>query len=292
MSRPPAPPPIELTALKDQAIGIIGLGQIGGSMARRLMTYRPEITAYGMDRNTRIAGRVRRYCRWSTTLEDMVRAVDIIVLAVPVPAILDYLPRIADAVKSTGSERLLVVDTGTLKYPIQKVAAKYTDQYDYVGIHPLCGTERNGWESARSDLFADATVICCGKPRANATRTTVELIRSLGANDVVMDTKDHDRQVALTIGLPHILAFVANGAAQTVKPDPQLVSTSWQSLVRVTASDPEMVAGFLTVNKTEQQRILAEFRRQLDRLEQLLAQADNESVTETLSRWRSPHPPK
>ncbi|MBD3297368.1 MAG: prephenate dehydrogenase/arogenate dehydrogenase family protein [candidate division Zixibacteria bacterium] len=292
MSRPPAPAPIELSTLKDQAIGIIGLGQIGGSIVRRLMTYRPEITAYGMDRNTRIAGRVRRYCRWSTTLEDMVRAVDIIVLAVPVPAILDYLPRIADAVEDTGSERLLVIDTGTLKYPVQKAAAKYTDQYDYVGIHPLCGIERNGWDSARSDLFADETVICCGQPRANATRTAVELIRSLGAHELIMDAKDHDRQVALTIGLPHVLAYVANGAAQNVKPDPPLVSSSWQSLVRVTASDPEMVAGFLTYNKTEQQRILSEFRRQLDRLEQLLAQADNESVADTLARWQSPHPRK
>ncbi len=292
MSRPPAPPPIALSTLKDQAIGIIGLGQIGGSMVRRLMVYRPDLTIYGTDRNTRIAGRVRRYCRWMTTLEDMVRAVDIVVLAVPVPAIIEYLPRIADAVDATGSERMLVIDTGTLKFPVQKVATKYTDHYHYVGIHPLCGIERNGWDSARSDLFADETVVCCGSPRSNATRTAVELIRCLGANELMMDAKDHDRQVALTIGLPHVLAFVANGAAQNVKPDPPLLSTSWQSLVRVTASDPEMVAGFLTVNKTEQQRILGEFRRQLNRLEELLAQADNESVAEMLSRWHSPHPLK
>lgn len=289
MSRPPAPAPIKLTLLKNRSIGVIGLGQIGGSIVRRLMAYRPEITVYGMDLNTRIAGRVRRYCRWSATLEDMVRAVDMILLAVPVPAIIEYLPRIAAAVKETESKRLLVSDTGTLKYAINKAARRFTDSFDYVGIHPLCGIERNGWDSARTDLFADETIICCGDARDSNTRVLSELIRALGGTELLMDAKEHDRQIALSIGLPHVLAFVANGTAQHVKPDPPVLSGSWQSLVRVTRSDPEMVAGFLSVNKAEQRRVLNEFRRQLGRLEDLLENGDTETMTDALTQWVSPH---
>ena len=289
MPRKPAPTAIATTILHDKTIGVIGLGQIGGSIIRRLMAYRPAITVYGMDSNTRIAGRVRRYCRWSATLNDMVRVADIIILAVPVPAILTMLPKIAESIDATGAKRLLVTDTGTVKRPIRHAAQEFSTHFDYVGIHPLCGTERNGWESARADLFVDQTIICCGDPGSMPVETAIELIACLGGNLLRLDEQTHDRYVALTIGLPHALAYAANATAQQIQPHASLVSGSWHSLVRVTASDADMVAGFLTTNIAEQRRVIAEYRRQLDRLEKAMDETSSGDLASLLDRWRSPH---
>lgn len=285
--RPPKPALPKPRALEGKSIGVIGLGQIGGSIVRRLHDYRPAITLYGNDRNTRIAGRVRRYCRWSASLDDMVRAVDMIVLAVPVPDILELLPRIAGAVSRVEVHPPLVCDTGTLKHAVAKVAAKYARQFEFVGLHPFCGTEHNGWDSARSTLFEGQPIVCCAPRQKKGVKAASELVHLLGGRILFMDPAKHDRHIALTIGLPHILAFVANGVAAESRPAPELIGGSWESLTRVGVSAPEMVAGFLAANAAEQKRIVGEFKRLLDRLERLMAPGSDKQLIQALAQWRS-----
>lgn len=270
-------------------IGVVGLGQIGGSLVRQLGRHRPALTVRGHDRQADISRKARRYCSWCADLEQLVTSCDIVMLSVPVPEIIRLLPVIQElAAGRTRPRRLLVCDTGTLKAPVVAAAARCAPAYDFVGLHPLAGGERNGWDAARADLFRDRPVIFC-PARTGHAAVARELIGLLGAQPVAMDPKVHDRIVARTIGLPHLIAFAAAGLRPAVPLRSPLRGRSWKSLTRVAASDPAMVVGFFHDNIGNQLRALRQFRARLDRVETALQRPSLGPLASLLGRWQHTH---
>jgi prephenate dehydrogenase len=267
-------------------VGVVGLGQVGGSLVKSLRAHHALLTVLGYDRDAALAERVRRWCRWRGTLARLVEASDVIVLAVPVPAIMALFPAIADAAARRRRQGALVVcDTGTLKVPIMAAARPWRGAFDLVGLHPLAGTEGRGWESARAGMFRGQKIVYCGgRPEGQALCR--ELIELVGGVPVEMNPQVHDRMVAEAIGLPHVLAFASAGLGRSSKQPNSLKGGSWQSLTRVAHSDAAMVAGFLSENAPEQMRVLRRFRRQLDRFQTVLAREDAEALETLLRRWQ------
>jgi prephenate dehydrogenase len=267
-------------------VGLVGLGQIGGSIVRRLSTYRPAIAVAGHDLRSDLAGPMRRYGAWCADLDGLVERSDLVVLAVPVPMIVRLLPAIAAA--SAGrpaSRRLVVCDVGTVKDALVKAAARHRSSFDFVGLHPFAGTEGAGWTSAKSALFEGRTIVYCpsnSRPDAIAR----ELVRLLGATPVPMAPRAHDALVAERIGLPHLLAFAAAGLALRRASRGALSAGSWRSLTRVAASDPAMVGGFLHANATLQRAALRSFRARLDRLDRALRDGDAARLDRILAVWQ------
>jgi prephenate dehydrogenase len=253
-------------------VGIVGLGLIGGSIARRLAgRHGCEVVAF--DTNMSIRRRARGVVRWCPSLEALVVASDIVVLAVPVPAIVALLPDIARASLSRRSRRRLVVtDVGSIKAPVARAAARYRTAFDYVGLHPIAGGEVNGWRASHATLFEGRTIVYCpAGPRPD--RLARALISALGGKAVAMNPLEHDRMAAETIGLPHLLAFAASGLRPPATARHPLRGTSWAGLTRVSVSDPAFVAGLLYANASHQRRVLRVFRERLAELERLLAQS-------------------
>jgi len=270
-------------------VGVVGLGQIGSSIVRRLSRFRPAIQIAGTDRDATLASRARRYCRWRSSLEELVAISDLVILSVPVPAVIELLPRVAAAAsKRKQGARLLVTDTGTIKLPIIRAAKRYRKAFDFIGLHPLSGGERNGWEAGRADLFIGDKIVCCERGPGLRVQVAQELIALLGAHAVSIDPAQHDRMIATTIGLPHLLAYAVQGLPRRSADIGRLHGRSWGSLTRVAASDPEMVSGFLFTNAREQSRIAHAFRDRLDRLLGALDDPTGRKLESLLRRWRRP----
>jgi len=279
----------KLRYLEGQTVGVVGLGQIGSSIIRRLAPLRPSIQIIGTDRDQSLAANARRYCRWRSTLDDVVALSDVLILAVPVPAIIKLFPGIAAAsLKRDPAARLLVTDTGTIKSPVAKAAKRYHRHFDYIGIHPLSGGERNGWQAGKANLFVGDKIVCCGRGAERKVRIAHELIALLGATPVTIDAATHDRMIATTIGLPHLLAYAVQGLPRRAADVERLHGRSWGSLTRVAASDPAMVAGFLFTNAREQARIARAFRHRLDQLIAALNDPTGRKLESLLRRWRRP----
>jgi len=282
--RPPSP--AGLRHLRGRTIGIIGAGQVGGSLVQRLGSLRPAITVIATDRDAALAPKVRRHARWRPSVESVVVESDLVVLAVPGPSIVRLLLDVARyAVRRRSRRRLLVLDTGTIKGPVVAAAAEHADTFDFVGMHPIAGVERNGWPSARADMFERQTVIYC--PAAQrATAIAREFIRLIGARAVPMAPGIHDARVAEGIGLPHIVAFAAAGAVAGT-PTHRLRAGSWRSLTRVAVSDTTMVAGFLAGNAGAQLPVLRTFQARLAEIERRLEDGSVARLDRQLRAWQS-----
>ena len=258
-------------ALRARTVGVVGLGLIGGSIARRLAEGRAAAVA-AFDTDVSLRRRVRGVARWCDSLGELVAAADVVVLAVPVPAIVSLLPEVARAARQPGRHRrLLVTDVGSIKAPVARAAARFGRAFDYVGLHPIAGGEVNGWGASQASLFEGRTFVYCPTGRG-PDRVARALVRALGGIAVAMDPVEHDRMAAETIGLPHLLAFAASGLRPPATAPHPLRGTSWSGLTRVSVSDPDFVAGLLFANAAHQRRILRTFRLRLAELERLLRQ--------------------
>jgi prephenate dehydrogenase len=273
--------------LKGLTIGVVGLGQIGSSIVRRLAPLRPAIQIAGTDCDPTLAVKARRYCRWRSTADDVVAISDVLILAVSVPAIIELLPEVATAARSRNRPaRLLVTDTGTIKSPAAKAAKRHRKEFDYIGIHPLSGGERNGWQAGRANLFVGDKIVCCEQGTGRNVRIARELIALLGAHPVTINAAQHDRMIATTIGLPHLLAYAVQGLPRRSADIERLHGRSWGSLTRVAASDPAMVSGFLFTNAREQASVARAFRNRLDRLIAALDDPTGKKLEALLRQWR------
>lgn len=272
--------------LAGKTLGVVGLGQMGGSLVKCLSRYHADLTRIGTDRNPRLGTQVRRYGRFTASLEEIVVQSDVLVLAVPVPEILTLLPKIARLTRERlRASRLLVTDTGTVKRPVLMAAERCRTHFDFVGMHPLAGTHTSGWKGSRADLFTGAPIFYCGPNRGRGVRWIRELIGLLGATPIPIPARQHDQMIGTTIGLPHLLAYAAEGLAREGNVPAIFKGRSWGSLTRVAASDPAMVAGFLTTNRASVTQSARQVMRRVSLLLAALKDPTGKELLLLLRRW-------
>lgn len=265
--------------MKDPALGsvsIVGAGQTGTALGVALgrSGAAREIALY--DRDPDVARRSRSLGAGDRTverIEDALRA-DTVILAVPVSAIV----RIVDAHGRTLSPGTLLLDTGSAKrVVVDAMRRSVAPGVHAIGGHPLAGTERPGPEGADAAALSGAAfALCPVRDDPEAVRRARLVAVAVGAEPVVITAEDHDRAVARTIGLPHLLAFAleavvrrADGAAGA------LVGPGVRGATRLARSDPGMVAALLAANAPETRAAIAELRAALD---PLVARLDDEDA--------------
>lgn len=208
-------------------IGILGLGLIGGSLAKGIKKRAPKTwiaTVQRDDPDLKCAlaqGVVNHAC---PSLEAFVQTVDMILLATPLSVMIPLAHEIAK-VGATRQTPLLVADMGSVK---RKIAETFemlsTSKIEFLPTHPMAGREESGFEASCEDLFVDASWIVT--PHAKTTPSSLEkmeeLITLLGAKRFFLSAEEHDEQTALVSHLPSILAhdfldFVVESAPEAVK---------------------------------------------------------------------------
>jgi prephenate dehydrogenase len=183
-------------------LGIIGLGHIGGSLARAL----PGCVAWTRSAATR-AGAAEAGIDVRETLAEVVEAVDVVVLAPPLPALADVLDQVA-AVVNGHEHTPTITDVGSVKAPIAAHAAKVLDDPGaFVPGHPLAGTEQSGWASADAAIFAGTTWALVVDEPVDLDRwyALAGLLCRLGVSVVPTTSAQHDAVLAWTSHLPYLL---------------------------------------------------------------------------------------
>jgi len=243
--------------------GIIGLGLIGGSIARRLA--QQGIPVLGSDRDPAAQAEARASGVFEALLDPpaLVAAADGVILATPIGAI--------EALLETLPWRpgQLVLDTGSTKRRIVAAMGRLPEGVCAVGGHPMAGKERSGFPSSDPDLFQGRPFILVPTPRTTpeAAERAEGLVRALGARPIWMDAEIHDRRVAWVSHLPYVVAMALVAAAEAAA-DPalwEIAASGFRDTTRVAASDPRMMGEVVRSNVDEIEAALETFCRILAR---------------------------
>ena len=187
--------------------GFIGLGLIGGSIAKAIRQYHPDCEILAFDKNKETLalavqeGIIHTSC---SSIDDNFRDCDYIFLCAPVSCNTAYLSQ----VKNVLGPDCILTDVGSVKTSIHEKAALLGLEDHFIGGHPMAGSEKNGFVNAKPHLIENAYYILT--PSAKVSEEKVQAYRafaeSLKALPIVLDYRRHDYVTGAISHLPHILA--------------------------------------------------------------------------------------
>lgn len=261
------------------AVAIVGLGLIGGSMARDLAAAGVPVVGVDADRSTLAAATGDGVLRQALRPEDPLPGdVEIVVLAMPVPAIPIALRSFA-AEGSAAEGGPVITDVGSAKRSVLAAAAEAGVGPRFVGGHPMAGDHRRGWAASRPGLFRNALVwICPGAAAPAAVARVTALWTSLGARPEHIDAAAHDRLVGLSSHLPQAVASALAGALRETGVGRDALGPGGADTTRLAASDPELWTGILLDNADEVATGLEATERRLVALREALRRGDAAAV--------------
>lgn len=196
-------------------ISIVGLGLIGGSIAKAVRKYHPDVVIVAWDKNPayRRAAMKERIVNQIVQPPKMFDGGDIIFICVPPAEILSYLEQAAPR-----TPQAIITDVGSVKNGLAKQLGN--SRYGNLVLgHPLAGKQTSGWKASNADLFQGRTWVICPRP-VNSSRVIAKLktfVRKLGAKPVEMTAREHDRRVAVCSHLPQLLATALSEFAASEK---------------------------------------------------------------------------
>lgn len=273
-------------------MAVLGPGLIGGSVLRALRKRDPEVHLRAWARREAAVEQIRADGGLaglaSTNLEEVVEGVDLIVLAMPV----QVMPTVAEQLPAWPSGRgPIVTDVGSVKASVvHSLAPAVRDRGgEFLGSHPMAGSEKTGLEHAEADLFEGAAVILT--PDQDSTPEALESLRrfweGFGAIVSEMAPPGHDEAVAAISHLPHLAAAaLVRSVLGEEESFSQYCGGGFCDTTRVAGGPPEMWAEILADNREAVSRGLGNYIDELQAWKEALDTLDTERLRGFLSRAR------
>ncbi|MGJ8697873.1 MAG: prephenate dehydrogenase [Verrucomicrobiaceae bacterium] len=264
-------------------IAILGPGLLGGSVALAAREAGLEVCLWG-----RNAERVEATCALgleaTTELGEAVKGADLVVLAVPVGA----MPKVVEAMLPHLGEGCLVTDVGSVKvHPHQEVGSMLRGAgVDFVGSHPMAGSEQTGVEAARGDLFRGAACVvtndeAVGEERVEELEKFWEV---LGCRVKHLTAADHDRAVARISHFPHAMAVLTAEVGLATGDEAGLAGGGFRDTSRVASGDAKMWAEIMMENRGALMAMLREAEGSMRELLVMLEDSDDEGLEQYLAK--------
>lgn len=262
-----------------ERIAIVGVGLIGGSigLAAKARGVARNVVGSGRDpAKLAVAERLGAIDRGILHLEDAVREADLIVVCTPVHRIADSILRAAPHCQPGA----LFTDAGSTKHSIvQRVAEQALDRVAFVPAHPIAGSEKNGVEHARADLFEDRLTILTPIAHGAPVERVAAFWKALGSRIAVMSPEEHDKALAATSHLPHAAASAVAGI--TPRDWLPLSAGGFRDVTRIAAGDPHLWTPIFLENRDAVLAALDRFSTRLDEFRRLVESGDSAG----LFRW-------
>ncbi|HLJ64052.1 MAG TPA: prephenate/arogenate dehydrogenase family protein [Stellaceae bacterium] len=275
-------------------VALIGIGLIGSSLARVLKRdgLAREVVACARRRET--LDTVRRLDLAGSVTDDPAAAVadaDLVVIATPLSAYAG----IARAIGPGLRDGALLTDVGSVKGAVvADVAPHVKPSVHFIPGHPIAGTENSGPESGFAELFRDRWCILTPPPDCDghALGKLTRLWQGAGMKVVTMDPEHHDKVLAITSHLPHLIAYTIVGTAtdleETLKSEVINFSASgFRDFTRIAASDPIMWRDIFLSNREAVLEMLQRFSEDLTALQRAIRWGEGEKLQELFTRTRA-----
>ena len=266
-------------------ITVVGIGLIGGSFALAVKEKGIAQKVIGVDANKEHQQKALSLGLVDEikSLEEAVADADLVILATPVDAVIDLLPKVLDKV-----DKQVVIDMGSTKEGILAAVADHPKRSRFVATHPMWGTEFSGPDAAVKGAFAQKATVICDKEESDkdAVELTEKIYRELGMHIVYMNGKDHDVHVAYVSHISHITSFaLANTVLEKEREEDaifELASAGFESTVRLAKSNPLTWASIFMQNRENVLDVLNEHISQLRKFKACLEKENYEYLEELM----------
>ena len=275
-------------------IAIIGFGLIGSSLARAVKAHGLVRTIVACDNNADARATIARLSLADEVTDDPSVAVenaDLVVIAAPLGAYADIAARISGTLKHGA----VVSDVGSVKAPVLRDLPPLLPDYVHlVPGHPVAGTENSGPASGFETLFEGRWFIMTPAPDtdAEAVRKVGDLWRGCGSLIEIMDAPHHDKVLAITSHLPHLIAYTIVGTAAHLEDDAQsevikFSASGFRDFTRIAASDPTMWRDVFLNNREAVLEMLQRFNEDLTVLQRAIRFGEGDTLFDLFTRTRA-----
>ena len=278
---------------------VIGTGLIGGSfcLALKQAGACEKIIGAGRSEDTLLkAQQLHIIDSYETDITKAVKEADVIFVSVPLGAMETVFEKIASGLQQANNQRAIITDAGSSKQQVQQIADRiFADTFSgkaagfhgsrFVAGHPIAGTENSGPDAAFADLFKNRRVILT--PTENTDTDAINLVTQLwhttGAVVETMDAKHHDKVLAATSHLPHILAFGLVHCLENmddIEDVFRFAAGGFRDVTRIASSDPVMWRDICLHNQQPILEMMKRYKDELDLLYNALEAGDGEKLME------------
>ncbi|WP_191858073.1 prephenate dehydrogenase [Hanstruepera ponticola] len=258
-------------------IYIIGVGLIGGSIAKDVKKLNPDLIIYGIDSNVKHLDEAISLgvIDEKADFNDLDKA-DIVIVSIPVDATVELLPKVLDRV----SDDTLVMESGSTKVAICNSVAQHPKRRNFLATHPIAGTEFSGPKAALEGLFKGKTNIICEveKTAFKLQERALSIFKIMGMRIRYMNPEAHDKHIAYVSHLSHISSFMLGKTVIEKEKNERdifdLAGSGFASTVRLAKSSPEMWTPIFKQNKANVIETLEEYIQNLTAFKDFI-KADN-----------------
>jgi prephenate dehydrogenase len=271
-------------------IGIIGLGLMGGSLAKAVKRYGIAKKVYGFTNSEKNKKDILdlNLVDELVDLETLKKVSDVIILAIPVDAIISMFPNFLDI-----DENTTIIDMGSTKeYIVKSIPNKI--RKNFIAAHPMTGTEKSGPKAAIDDLYEGKTVVFCDlEDNGNIhVNKAFKIFQAIGMRIVVMDSNQHDIHACYMSHLPHILSFsLANTVMNNEDPKSiiALAAGGFKDMSRIAKSSPRMWSDIFKQNKKNLLASIDLFESQLQSARKMVEEDNYELLEEWMKKANTLH---
>lgn len=267
-------------------VGIVGLGLIGGSLARDLAAAGWRVL--GEDRDTASLNAARTDGVVAERLEQRdLAGLDLLVLALPVRAAAERVRELAGSLEP--GSHLVITDVGSTKRSVTAAAEAAGLAARFVGSHPMAGSQESGWSAGRTDLFRGEAVWVCPTSASSpdAIGTVEGLWRQVGGEPRRIDAAAHDRLLARASHLPQLTATALATVLARHGISPDSLGPGGRDATRLAGSDPDMWTDIALDNSGEIAPALDDLSRELAELARAVRDGDHEGVRSRVAAARA-----
>lgn len=292
--------------MNENTVGFIGLGLIGGSIARGLKRYNPKIKIMAYMRTRAKLEQARQEGIVDVILDGISQPLgecDVIFLCTPVEYNAQYLKELKPLLKKGA----FITDVGSTKTDIHQQVIRLGMENVFVGGHPMAGSEKTGYENSTDHLLENAFYIVTPSGGYSSPDETVSLsekinapdplsgrlmdiAKAIGAIPLLLDYHEHDRVVAAVSHLPHIVASSlvnlvkeADSREGTMK---QVAAGGFKDITRIASSSPEMWEQICVTNQEPIAGILERYINSLSQILEEIRHGDHHALNQFFTESR------
>lgn len=244
-------------------VGIVGLGFLGGSLAKSLSKSSKVKKIIACDKNLESLSLAKKegvIQDFSLQIDEKFSECDIIFICTPVSFIAEYAKKLDNVVK----ENCVITDTGSTKKTILEESQNL--KTEFIGGHPMIGSERSGYPTSVELLFENSYYIITKSDnnKNESVEKLKELILELNAIPIIIDAEKHDYITGTISHVPHVVAATLVNLVKSLDDSQETMKTlaagGFKDITRIASSDPTMWENICKENKEEILKILAKFK--------------------------------